>query len=108
MQSVDMGTVSPSSASSVKRGRNPWPRGADRPLLLHLGVEALLEFTGQFDESRGETDVFVHRIAMIVPGNDFRTSLIGYGGGDFVEAGAEQIGNDAFDLLARKQFAQGM
>src|ERR1700722_3597095 len=57
-------------------------------LLPRFRLEVLLEFAGQLDESRRKADVLVERIAPIVPGNDFRTALIGHGGGDFVEAGA--------------------
>src|SRR5207248_493496 len=127
MRAVDMGEVSPSPASSVKRrrpatlldfdsarcgdlaaagprqhagrGNIPRPPVSRAGLFSRLGPERLLELAGQFDESRREADVLVERIALIVAGNDLWTPLVRHGGGNFVEGGMEQIGDDGFDRL---------
>jgi hypothetical protein len=83
-------------------------RAASSPLFPYLGLEILFEFTGEFDESRRKADILVNWVAVIVARNDFRTPLIGHGGGNFVEAGSQQIGNEGFDRLSGKQFGQGM
>src|SRR5277367_5658562 len=126
-------TKRPASAHSSKRGRattqrcvecvrstwgkyRPPERAAssarieDRsgPLLRGVGRQVFLEFAGQFDESRREADVLVDRIALIVARNDFRAPLVRDGGGNFVQGGAEQVGNEDLDGLAGKQFAQGV
>ena len=101
MHAVDMNEVSPSRASSVKR--NPKSALFSRPRL-----EFLLELTGELDESRRQPDILVERIALIVARNDLRTSLIRHGGGNFVQTGMQEVGNDRFERLPRKQFSQGM
>jgi hypothetical protein len=73
-----------------------------------LRLEAFLEFAGEFHKPRSKADILVQGVALIVARNDFRTPLVGHGGGDFIEAGTQKIGNDGFDRLPRKQCSQGM
>src|SRR5882724_4801251 len=101
MHAADIPAVSPSRASSVKRLR----RSA---LLPRLRLEFLLEFTGELDEARRQANVLIKRIALIVPRNDLRTPLVGHGGGNLIETGMQQVGDDHFERLPRKQFGQGM
>src|SRR5882724_1582009 len=79
-----------------------------RALFSRPRLEFLLELTGELDESRRQADIFVERVALIVARNDLRTSLIRHGGRNFVETGMQQVGNDRFERLPRKQFTQGM
>src|SRR5580704_123058 len=77
-------------------------------LFSRLRLEFPLELAGEFDESRRQTNIFVERVALIVTRNDLGTSLIRHGGGNFVETGMQQVGNDHLERLPRKQFSQGM
>src|ERR1700722_10172903 len=71
-------------------------------------LEVFLEFTRKLDESRCHANVFIDRIALIVAGNDFRTPFVRHGGGNLIEACAQQIADDRFDRLPGKQCRQGM
>src|ERR1700676_3763324 len=77
-------------------------------LFYLLRLEFPLEPAGELDESRSKANIFVERVALIVARNDLGTALIRHGGGNFVETGMQQVGNDRFERLPRKQFSQGM
>jgi len=60
---VDMGLVSPSFAGSVNGAR---AKSGARILFFCAGFQIFLVFTGQFDESGGQADILVNRIAVII------------------------------------------
>jgi hypothetical protein len=75
-------------------------------LIAPRRLQTFLEFARQFDESRGQTDVLVHRIAVIVPRYNLRPALVGHGRGNFIEARLQQIADDVLDRLPGKQLGQ--
>src|SRR6202167_6437537 len=72
-------------------------------LIAPRRLQAFLEFARQLDESRGQADVLVHRIAVVVPRYNLRPAPIGHGRGDLIEARLQQIADDVLDLLPRKK-----
>jgi len=87
MRTVDIREVSPGSPGRCK---------------------GFLEFTGELHEARRQADILVQGITLVIAGDDLRAPFVRHGGTNFVEAGVQQIGNDGFDGLSRKQFRQGM
>jgi hypothetical protein len=104
MHAVDMGF----SITLPSEQRQEGPGGGLDTLFPRLRRETFLEFPGEFHESRGQADILVQRIPLIVARDDFRTPNVRHGGGNFIQTGVQEIGDDRFDGLPRKQRGQGM
>jgi hypothetical protein len=89
-----MGQVSPSFAASVNGAS---AKSCRRNLFFCAGLQVFLVFAGQFDESRGQADILVNRIALVVARYDFGAFFVGHGRGNLVQSGAQQIRHDLLD-----------
>ena len=63
-------------------------------------------FSGELDEAGREARVLIDRIAVIIAGDDLRSRFVRHGGGHFIEAHAQEIGDDVLDGLAGEELGE--